>query len=163
MRSPIKESLLSAALLCALGLTGYAQAPTPPAPTRRLRPVSNFVTVTDQMMRAPKPEDWLIHRGNYASWGFSPLDQVNKANVKNLQLVWARTMEPGGNEATPIVYNGVMYLGNPGDVIQAIDAATGDPESRCARSSRPRCRRNAAPDRSTGQHRMPCRSLAIHA
>jgi alcohol dehydrogenase (cytochrome c) len=35
-------------------------------------------------------------------------------------------MEPGGNEATPLVYNGVMYLGNPGDVIQAIDAVTGD-------------------------------------
>jgi len=35
-------------------------------------------------------------------------------------------MEPGGNEATPIVYNGVMYLGNPADVIQAIDAVTGE-------------------------------------
>ena len=35
-------------------------------------------------------------------------------------------MEPGINQATPLVYNGVMYLGNPGDVIQAIDAATGD-------------------------------------
>ena len=35
-------------------------------------------------------------------------------------------MEPGINQITPIVYNGVMYLGNPGDVIQAIDATTGD-------------------------------------
>src|SRR5947199_9179771 len=35
-------------------------------------------------------------------------------------------MEHGANEATPLVYNGVMYVGNPGDVIQAIDAATGD-------------------------------------
>ena len=35
-------------------------------------------------------------------------------------------MEPGINEATPIVYKGVMYLGNPNDVIQAIDAATGE-------------------------------------
>jgi alcohol dehydrogenase (cytochrome c) len=35
-------------------------------------------------------------------------------------------MEPGINQATPLVYNGVMFLGNPGDVIQAIDAATGD-------------------------------------
>ena len=35
-------------------------------------------------------------------------------------------MEPGINQATPLVYNGVMYLGNPGDVIQAIDAASGE-------------------------------------
>jgi alcohol dehydrogenase (cytochrome c) len=35
-------------------------------------------------------------------------------------------MEPGTNQATPLIYNGVMYLGNPGDVIQAIDAVTGD-------------------------------------
>ena len=49
-----------------------------------------------------------------------------RRNVRDLQLVWSRAMEPGINQATPLVYNGVMYLGNPGDVIQAIDAATGD-------------------------------------
>src|SRR2546428_9216751 len=65
MRCPISESLLSAALLGALSLTGYAQQP----PTRTPRTVSNFVRVTDQMMRAPKPEDWLMHRGNYQAWG----------------------------------------------------------------------------------------------
>jgi alcohol dehydrogenase (cytochrome c) len=88
--------------------------------------VSNFVTVTDQIIRSPKPEDWMIYRGNYEAWGYSRLDRINKANVKNLQLVWSRAMEPGINQATPLVYNGVMFLGNPGDVIQAIDAATGD-------------------------------------
>jgi alcohol dehydrogenase (cytochrome c) len=123
MRCPVTLSLLIAATLCALDSTGHAQAPTP---TRTPRTVSNFVTVTDQMMRAPKPEDWLIHRGNYQAWGYSPLDQINKNNVKNLQLVWSRVMEPGINQMTPLVYNGVMYLGNPGDVIQAIDAADGD-------------------------------------
>jgi glucose dehydrogenase len=124
MRCPNKEFLWMTALLCGLALAGSAQAPT--APTKTLRPVSNFVPVTDQMMRAPKPQDWLIHRGNYQAWGYSPLDQINKTNIKNLQLVWSRNMEPGSNEATALVYNGVMYLGNPGDVIQAIDAATGD-------------------------------------
>jgi alcohol dehydrogenase (cytochrome c) len=125
MRCPMKKFLLSTVLLCALGSTGRSQAPRP-TPTTPLRVVPNFVTVTDQTMRAPKAEDWLIHRGNYQAWGYSPLDQINKANVKNLQLVWSRAMQPGANEATPLVYNGVMYVGNPGDVIQAIDAASGD-------------------------------------
>jgi alcohol dehydrogenase (cytochrome c) len=35
-------------------------------------------------------------------------------------------MASGPNQITPIVYNGVMYLGNPSEVIQAIDAATGE-------------------------------------
>jgi len=128
MRCPSKEFLRISVLLCGIALAANAQAPTPPAqaPTKTVRAVQNFVTVTDQTLRAPSPQDWPIHRGNYQAWGYSPLDQINKANVKNLQLVWSRAMESGVNEATPIVYNGVMYLGNPGDVIQAIDAATGD-------------------------------------
>jgi hypothetical protein len=68
----VHEFLLSIALLCALGLAGQAQAPTPaPAtpPTRTLRTVPNFVTATDQIMRAPQPENWLIYRGNYQAWG----------------------------------------------------------------------------------------------
>ena len=126
MRCPIKESLLGAALLCALSSTGHAQTPTEIPTTTTLRTVPNFVTVTDQTLREPRPEDWLIYRGNYQGWGYSTLDQVNKTNVKTLQLIWARVMEPGINQATPLVYNGVMFLGNPNDVIQAIDAANGD-------------------------------------
>ena len=113
------------ALLCGMALSGNAQAPTS-SPTKTLRPITNFIPVTDQMIRNPKPSDWLIHRGNYQAWGYSALEQINKGNVKNLQLVWSRNMEAGANEATPLVYNGVMYLGNSGDVIQAIDAGTGD-------------------------------------
>jgi alcohol dehydrogenase (cytochrome c) len=129
MRGPTKVRIT--ALLCGLALTAFAQAPvTPPAPqvspTKTVRVVPNFAPVTDQTLRAPKPEDWVIHRGNYQAWGYSPLDQINKTNVKNLQLVWSRTMEPGTNQATPLVYSGVLYVGHPGDIIQAIDAATGD-------------------------------------
>jgi alcohol dehydrogenase (cytochrome c) len=123
MRFPIKETLLSSILLCIAMSTGLAQTQNA---TKTVRVVSNFVTVTDDMMRAPKPENWLMNRGNYQAWGYSLLSQINKANAKNLQLVWVRAMEAGINETTPLVYNGVMYLGNPGDVIQAIDAATGD-------------------------------------
>ena len=128
MRSRMVVWSLVGSLLVVLSASSQAQAPAPgaPKPTKTLRPVRNFVTVTDQIIREPKREDWLIYRGNYQGWGYSPLDRINKTNVENLQLVWSRAMEPGTNQATPLVYNGVMYLGNPGDVIQAIDVATGD-------------------------------------
>jgi alcohol dehydrogenase (cytochrome c) len=102
--------------------------PTRPAGgnTNTAHAIDNFVPVTDAVLRNPDPNDWLMMRGNYQGWGFSSLDQVNKANVKGLQLVWARLMEPGINEAAPLIYKGVMYLGNPNDVIQAIDAASGE-------------------------------------
>jgi alcohol dehydrogenase (cytochrome c) len=127
-----KSVLVNIALVSVLGLSAHAQGPAPapaappPPPTKTVRPVTNFVPVTDQIIQAPKAENWLIYRGNYQGWGYSALDRINKGNVRNLQLVWSRVIEPGTNQATPLVYNGVMYLGNPGDVIQAIDAVTGD-------------------------------------
>jgi alcohol dehydrogenase (cytochrome c) len=121
-----RRFLVSVALSCVAVFTAYAQAPQKPSPLRTLRPVKDFVTVTDQTIRAPKAEDWVFYRGNYQAWGWSALDQISTRNVKGLQLVWSRAMAPGINQATPLVYNGVMYLGNPGDVIQAIDAVTGD-------------------------------------
>ena len=64
MRSPIKEALVTAALLYASAPTGRAQV-SPRSPTKTAHVVPNFVSVNDQVIRAPKPEDWLIHRGNY--------------------------------------------------------------------------------------------------
>ena len=89
-------------------------------------PLTQYTPVTDAMLRAPDPNDWSMIRGNYEGYGYSPLDQINKQSVKNLQLVWARGMEPGINEATPIVYKGTMFLRNPNDVVQAIEATTGE-------------------------------------
>lgn len=89
-------------------------------------PIPNWAPVTDEQLRNPDPDDWIMMRGNYEGYGFSPLKQIDKTNIKSLQLVWSRGMESGINQNTPIVHNGVMFLGNPNDVIQAIDAASGD-------------------------------------
>jgi alcohol dehydrogenase (cytochrome c) len=120
---------LALAVLLATACTGIAgaQAPAPlNGTTIAPHPLQSYTPLTDTALRNPDPSDWVMMRGNYQGWGYSTLDQINKSNVKGLQLVWARTMESGINEATPIVYKGVMFLGNPNDVIQAIDAATGD-------------------------------------
>src|SRR5215475_5663684 len=89
--------------------------------------VPNFKPVTEAMLRNPAPGDWLNWRRTDNAWGYSPLDQINRRNVQQLQLAWSWAMEnTGAQEATPLVYNGVMYLPNPGGVIQALDGATGD-------------------------------------
>ena len=59
--------------------------------------------------------------------GLQPLEQIDRDNVGELRMVWSRALAPGNKQqGTPLVYDGVMYMPNPGDVIQAMDAATGD-------------------------------------
>ncbi len=82
--------------------------------------------VTDAMLANPPPQDWLMWRRTLDSWGYSPLKQIDAGNVQQLQLVWARGLESGPQEGTPLVHDGILYFPNPGDTIQAINAVTGD-------------------------------------
>ena len=86
----------------------------------------SFVPVTDAMLQSPSDDDWLIWRRTFNGWGYSPLDKIDRTNVQDLQMVWTRAMNPGRQQGTPLAYNGVLYMPNPGDVIQAIDATSGD-------------------------------------
>ena len=86
----------------------------------------DFRPVTDAMLQDPEPGDWLMWRRTLDGWGYSPLDQVDRDNVGDLRMVWSRGMTAGRQQGTPLVYDGVMYMPNPNDVIQAIDAVTGD-------------------------------------
>ena len=86
----------------------------------------DITPVTDAVLQNPDPADWLMWRRTLNSWGYSPLDQIARENVGELRMVWSRAMTAGSQEGTPLVYDGVMYMPNPRDVIQAIDAITGD-------------------------------------
>ena len=101
-----------------------------PAPSRGhsvTGEVKSYVPVTDAMLRNPPPGDWLMARRNYQAWSYSPLDEINRNNVKELKLAWSWAMnEAGANQTMPLVHNGIMYLGNTGNMMQALDAATGD-------------------------------------
>jgi alcohol dehydrogenase (cytochrome c) len=89
--------------------------------------IANYVPVTDAMLTHPADGDWLMGRRNYAGWSYSPLSQINSGNVKTLQLQWVWAMNEGGaNETTPLVHNGIMFLGNTYNTIQALDARTGE-------------------------------------
>jgi alcohol dehydrogenase (cytochrome c) len=89
--------------------------------------IKNYAPVTDEMLTHPVDGDWLMGRRNYQGWSFSPLKQINASNIKNLQLQWVWAMNEGGaNETTPLVHNGIMFLGNTYNTIQALDAKTGE-------------------------------------
>jgi alcohol dehydrogenase (cytochrome c) len=89
--------------------------------------VKNYVPVTDEMLRNPDPGDWLMVRRNYMGWSHSPLTQVTRDNVKDLQLAWVWAMNEGGaNEPMPLVHNGIIYLANTGNILQALDGRTGE-------------------------------------
>ena len=69
--------------------------------------VKNYVPVTDAMLKNPDPGDWLMARRNYQAWSWS----MN---------------EGGANQPMPLVHNGIMYLTHTLNMVQALDAATGD-------------------------------------
>ena len=95
---------------------------TAQAPSR-----AGFVPVTDAMLQDPDAADWLMWRRTLDGWGYSPLDQIDRDNVGELRMVWSRALAQGRQQqGTPLVYDGVMYMPNPRDVMQAIDAVTGD-------------------------------------
>ncbi len=89
--------------------------------------VQNYVPVTPEMLKNPPPEDWLIFGRNYQRHSYSPLNQITRDNAKTLQLKWSWAMnDSGANQTTPIVHNGVIYLATPSNIVQAINAKTGD-------------------------------------
>ena len=97
-----------------------AGAPPAVAQEDRIRPV------TDAELENPSPDEWLMWRRTLDGWGYSPLDQIDRDNVGDLRMVWSRALGPGRQQGTPLVRDGVMFMPNPQDVIQAIDAVTGD-------------------------------------
>ena len=99
-----------------------AQRDAPP----RVEPIANYANVTAERLKRPEAGNWLMNRGRYEGWGYSPLAKITKANVGRLTPVWvASTGQIGGHEAPPLVNNGVMFVSTPNNQVMALDAVTG--------------------------------------
>jgi len=96
-----------------------------PGGTETYRPIDDFRPVTDAELADPDPGDWLMYRRTFDSQGYSPLDQIDRSNVGDLRLAWAWSMDDGVNQPTPLVRDGILYLTNPSNTIQALDATDG--------------------------------------
>lgn len=85
--------------------------------------------VTDSMIAAGVGDEWLSYGGGYDEQRFSPLDQVNAENVSNLGLAWFADMDTGrGQEATPLMHDGTLYVSTAWSMVKAYDAKTGAPK-----------------------------------
>ncbi len=74
-----------------------------------------------------EPGQWMSHGRTYDEQRFSPLDKINASNVKDLQLAWFADLDSDrGQEATPLVVDGVMYISTAWSKVKAYRATSGE-------------------------------------
>ncbi len=73
-----------------------------------------------------EPGNWMAYGRTYGEQRFSPLNQINDQDVSQLGLAWYYDLDTNrGQEATPIVVDGVMYFTSAWSKVFALNAATG--------------------------------------
>ncbi|WP_085316846.1 methanol/ethanol family PQQ-dependent dehydrogenase [Derxia lacustris] len=111
----MKKSIVALGAIAALAgaVTAHAALPA-------------YSSVTDARLRNPEPANWLMYRGNYGGWGYSPLKGINSGNVGKLTLAWAYSSGMNeGHQAPPMVNNGYMFVTTPNNQVIAFEARTG--------------------------------------
>ncbi len=82
--------------------------------------------VTDAMLTAAEGGEWLSYGRDYGEQRFSPLDQITDANVGQLGLAWSADLDSArGQEATPLMHDGTLYITTAWSMVKAYDARTG--------------------------------------
>lgn len=89
-------------------------------------PFARYTPVTEADVHAPRDGDWLTWRRSSDDQAFSPLAQISRDNVSGLRTAWAWALPGGVNEASPLVHDGIIFVRAAGDIVQALDGATGD-------------------------------------
>ena len=107
--------------MCATALTGLFLLSVVPA--------GQSPRVDDAVLKSAGKtgEDWLSYGLSHSETRFSPLDEINTTNVSRLGLSWSYDLGlgGGGQEATPLVWNGTIYGITNWSVVFAVDARTG--------------------------------------
>ncbi len=128
------SALASAALL--LAACGPASETPPPAastapaaaPPAAAAAYSAAVNTARLVAADSEPGNWMSNGRDYGEQRFSPLDQLNTENVNQLSLAWYADIDTSrGQEATPIVVDGAMYVSTAWSHVKAYDVRTGEP------------------------------------
>ena len=82
--------------------------------------------VTDAMIAAADGNEWLSYGRDYGEQRFSPLTAISDANVSELGLAWFADLDTArGQEATPLMHDGTLYVSTAWSMVKAFDARTG--------------------------------------
>jgi glucose dehydrogenase len=86
----------------------------------------NVVTANGTNAGWVESQDWAVYGGSAENRHYSSLAQINRSNVKQLEVAWSYdTREVGGVQTSPLVVRGVLYGISPTQKIFALDAASG--------------------------------------
>ena len=121
----MNSSKLASSLLLALCLTALAAHSD-----SRDAAAGKAANVDDKRLLAAADDgaNWLSYGRTYDEQRFSPLTQINETNVGKLGLQWSADLDTArGQEATPIVVDGALYVSTAWSMVKAFDAATGKP------------------------------------
>jgi alcohol dehydrogenase (cytochrome c) len=78
------------------------------------------------MLMSPPAEDWLMWRRTYDLSGHSPLSQINRDNVADLDVAWSVELGSGTSMTTPLIHDGVMFIADTENRLLALDATSGE-------------------------------------
>ncbi len=102
--------------LALLALAACSKQPSPPA----------SFGVTDAMIASAPAGEWLTHGRDTGEQRFSPLTRINAGTAARLGLAWFHDLETArGQEATPLMHDGVLYVSTAWSMVKAFDAKTG--------------------------------------
>ena len=87
--------------------------------------IDKFRNVSSEELADPEPADWTYWRRSPQSQGYTPLDQITTENVSSLSLAWVWGMEAGRSQPAPLVRDGIIFIPNFGNVVQALDGRDG--------------------------------------
>jgi quinohemoprotein ethanol dehydrogenase len=123
---------LLAAWAMVLASCGPAEQGAQSAPVAQQSPQASYTpygaAVTRERLIAAnaEPGQWMSTGRDYWEQRYSPLEQINTSNVGQLGLVWSSALDTSrGQEATPIVVDGAMYITTAWSMVKAYDARTG--------------------------------------
>ena len=81
----------------------------------------------ERIVNADKePGNWLTYSRDLEGQRFSPLAEINTENVSHLKVKWAFQFPDAGNEVSPIVIDGILYITGP-NAAAALDGRSGRP------------------------------------
>src|SRR6516225_11259523 len=108
---------MKSALLAGGIIAGFCAAAGVPAAAAELD--GNALLSADK-----DPNNWVMYHQSYKSWHYSPLDQINTGNVKDLKLLWMHTPGAGkrGIQSFPLVIDGRIYYTSTEGQVWALDA-----------------------------------------